>query len=257
MIDLHIHSNHSDGTDSVINILKKANKLNLSAISITDHDTLEAYKELENISISNYYSGRLIPGVEIKTTFKNLPIELLAYNFDINKFNLCECVNLRRKQQIQNSYLQNFIKIGKSMGIKSKNNFVISDNKHFAAITYYREICRYPENYKIIPELLNDLPENFYRNTSCNKNSPFYIDETLDNIDINSIINDVHKCNGKVFLAHPFEYKIANIESFLGDFLTHINIDGIECYYSNFSKEQTSYLISLCENYKKLMSGRK
>lgn len=257
MIDLHIHSNHSDGSESIINILKEASELNLSAISITDHDTLGAYKELKKINISDYYSGKLIPGVEIKTTFKKIPIELLAYNFDIDKFNLCKCVNQKRKQQIQNLYLQNFIKIGKSMGIKSKDNFIINNDKQFAAITYYREICKYPENYKIIPKLLNDLPENFYRNTSCNKNSPFYIDESLDTIDINLIINDIHKCNGKAFLAHPFEYKIDNIETFLDEFLTHVNIDGIECFYSNFSQKQTSYLISLCKNYKKLISGRK
>lgn len=257
MIDLHIHSNHSDGTDSVLEILKKAHALNLSAISITDHDTLEAYNELENISVSNYYSGQVIPGAEIKTTFRDIPIELLAYNFDINQFKLCKCVNPLRKQQIQNSYLQNFIKIGKSLGIKSKDNIKINDNKHFAAITYYREICKYPENYEIIPNLLNDLPENFYRNTSCNKNSPFYIDETSDNISINSIISDVHKCNGKVFLAHPFEYKLDNLKTFLHDFLADIDIDGIECIYSRFSQQQTLYLISLCRKYKKLISGRK
>ena len=39
MIDLHIHTTNSDGSDSVIDVLKKAEKLGLTHISITDHDT--------------------------------------------------------------------------------------------------------------------------------------------------------------------------------------------------------------------------
>ena len=46
MIDLHIHSTNSDGTDSIQEILQKAQKLNLNYISITDHDTCDGYKEL-------------------------------------------------------------------------------------------------------------------------------------------------------------------------------------------------------------------
>jgi predicted metal-dependent phosphoesterase TrpH len=49
MIDLHIHTISSDGTDTVSNILKKANKLNIEALSITDHNSLAAYLELESI----------------------------------------------------------------------------------------------------------------------------------------------------------------------------------------------------------------
>ncbi|HIS17020.1 MAG TPA: PHP domain-containing protein, partial [Candidatus Coprovivens excrementavium] len=37
MIDLHMHTIFSDGTDSVEEILKKAKKANLEIISITDH----------------------------------------------------------------------------------------------------------------------------------------------------------------------------------------------------------------------------
>lgn len=48
MIDLHLHTNHSDGTDSVKTLLKKAQEKGLDVISITDHDSLGAYFEIEN-----------------------------------------------------------------------------------------------------------------------------------------------------------------------------------------------------------------
>ena len=53
MIDLHIHSNNSDGTDSVEEILKKAQQLDLEYISITDHDNCDVYDFLKKIDVKN------------------------------------------------------------------------------------------------------------------------------------------------------------------------------------------------------------
>ena len=65
MIDLHIHTTNSDGTDSVEEILKKAEKLKLNYISISDHDTCKGYDELKNIDVESIYSGKIIPGIEL------------------------------------------------------------------------------------------------------------------------------------------------------------------------------------------------
>ena len=85
MIDLHIHTNNSDGSDSVIEVLKKAEKLGLKTISITDHDTCRAYEELKNIDIKKYYSGNIIKGVELRCFYNRRIIELLGYNIDPQK----------------------------------------------------------------------------------------------------------------------------------------------------------------------------
>ena len=46
MIDLHMHTTYSDGTESCTTVLKKCQEKNLNYISITDHNTALAYKEL-------------------------------------------------------------------------------------------------------------------------------------------------------------------------------------------------------------------
>ena len=56
MIDLHIHTTYSAGTDSVIDVLQKAEKLGLRAIAITDHENCDAYKELAKIDVGKYFS---------------------------------------------------------------------------------------------------------------------------------------------------------------------------------------------------------
>ncbi len=85
MIDLHMHTNYSDGTDTVIELLQNAEKANLEIISITDHNTAAAYEELEKIDVAQYYGGRIIPGIEINTKVLGVPIEILGYGIDYKK----------------------------------------------------------------------------------------------------------------------------------------------------------------------------
>ena len=56
MIDLHMHTNYSDGTDDIISFLQKAEGNELEIISITDHNTVKSYYELEELNISDYFS---------------------------------------------------------------------------------------------------------------------------------------------------------------------------------------------------------
>jgi len=64
-IDLHIHSTASDGTVSPPEILQLALQQNLSAIAITDHDTLDGVKEALACGIPR--SLQFLTGIEISS----------------------------------------------------------------------------------------------------------------------------------------------------------------------------------------------
>ena len=81
MIDLHMHTTYSDGSQSVEDILKACEKIGLEYISITDHNTCAAYYE-EAFSNNNIFTGKIIRGCEISAAFQNKSIEILAYNID-------------------------------------------------------------------------------------------------------------------------------------------------------------------------------
>ena len=87
MVDLHLHTNNSDGSDTVIELLQKAENAGLEIISITDHDNCFAYKELKNIDVSNYFSGKIIRGVELAAGYDGMEVELLGYGIDTDKLN--------------------------------------------------------------------------------------------------------------------------------------------------------------------------
>ena len=78
MIDLHMHTIYSDGTDSVEELLKKANALNLDIISITDHDSCDAYYELENILLDIWLS--YVTSYVINIIHKDIISPTLEYN---------------------------------------------------------------------------------------------------------------------------------------------------------------------------------
>lgn len=251
MIDLHIHSTFSDGTDSVENILRKAEKLNIEMISITDHDIIDAYEKIKDKNIRKLFSRRIITGVEIKTVFENAPIEVLAYDFDYEKLKKSQMFNKDRGILIQKKYLEYLKTVGRKLGLRFKDEIELVN---FASPSFYDELIKYKENFNILPEL-NEKREKFYRLTQSNRNSPFFIDETKDVYNINYIIDKIHECKGKVFLAHVYEYKLENHEEFIKNLFNNTSIDGVECYYSTFSKDKTERLINICKENNKFISG--
>ena len=120
MIDLHVHTTYSDGADSLIEVLKKAEEMELSYISITDHDNCNAYKELKNIDIKKYYTGTIIPGIEIKCGYKGRLIEILGYKIDTEKMQDWADVYYKdkTKTQLQKKYFDILYKNCKEMGLK-------------------------------------------------------------------------------------------------------------------------------------------
>lgn len=79
MIDLHLHTIYSDGSDEPEEILRKADRIGLRYISITDHDSLGAYENLDSRTLSRLYAGVLIPGCEFSVAHNKMPIEVLGY----------------------------------------------------------------------------------------------------------------------------------------------------------------------------------
>lgn len=81
MIDLHAHSNRSDGRDSPAELVRKAARSGVSILAITDHDTTDGWQE----ALASARSERigLIPGIEVSTRSsildRSISVHILAY----------------------------------------------------------------------------------------------------------------------------------------------------------------------------------
>ncbi len=256
MIDLHIHTNHSDGTDSVEELLKKAELKKLEIISITDHDSVGAYYELEkNPEIRNLYSGKIIVGGEFKSCYDKVPIEILGYGIDYKKMKIHNI----DMQKMQNTILEKLKSVCKKLGLKydeEKTYIDMNDNmKKYAAYTLGKELLNHEENMKIIKEIGEFIPETFFRVHSSNAESPFYVDETIYSISIDELISRIHEAGGLAFLAHGFIYPFKEKDKTIEKILTTTEIDGMECIYTLFSEEERKKACELCKKHNKYMSG--
>ena len=89
IIDLHIHTNCSDGAMTPKDIIDEAVKNGVSILSIADHDTVDAYSD-ELFQYAKSKNILIIPAVEISTKIKKCGIHVLGYNFDLhNKTFFC------------------------------------------------------------------------------------------------------------------------------------------------------------------------
>lgn len=79
-IDLHAHSNRSDGTDSPRELIAHAVEANLDVVAITDHDVTAGWDEAQEAA--DEYGIRLIKGIEISTEIDGRSFHLLAYEPD-------------------------------------------------------------------------------------------------------------------------------------------------------------------------------
>jgi predicted metal-dependent phosphoesterase TrpH len=75
--DLHVHTSHSDGSCSPVEVVRAAHSVGLSALAITDHDTFSAVPiavaEAQRLRIE------LIPAVEMTVGFEKRQLHMLAY----------------------------------------------------------------------------------------------------------------------------------------------------------------------------------
>ncbi len=79
-IDLHTHSDKSDGTDSPADLVAKAAAAGLEVVALTDHDSTEGWDEA--VAASQRVGIELVKGIEISTKLHGKSIHLLGYEFD-------------------------------------------------------------------------------------------------------------------------------------------------------------------------------
>jgi 3',5'-nucleoside bisphosphate phosphatase len=93
-IDLHTHSNRSDGTDPVDVLIAHAQQAGLDVIALTDHDTADGWTDgrraAEELEIG------FVPGIEISCKLRGISVHLLGYLLDPSQPELAEELRIVR-----------------------------------------------------------------------------------------------------------------------------------------------------------------
>lgn len=93
-IDLHTHSNASDGTDSPAGLVRAAHAAGLDVVALTDHDTTAGWAEAAGALPALSRGLQLVRGTEISCLHEGMSLHLLAYLFDPRHPGLAEAIAL-------------------------------------------------------------------------------------------------------------------------------------------------------------------
>lgn len=252
MIDLHTHTKYSDGTWNVKELLKNAENANVEILSITDHDTVSAYKEMKEFDYKKYFSGKIIKGIEFSTVYDGVFFHLLAYDFDTEKMEEFLKSNYKKPNLDKEfNYMMNSCK---------KNNVIIDDINYYDRSKYpvsiiWQEIKKHNENKKLFSEEEWKDEDIFFNSCVTNKDFPVALDMSIHYPKADVVTKKVRELGGKTFVAHVFKYKLKDTFDFLNKLTKDKVIDGVEVYHSYFNDEQIKKLNDYCIKNNLLMSG--
>ncbi|MDO5569370.1 MAG: PHP domain-containing protein [bacterium] len=238
-IDLHIHSIYSDGRFTPNEIIETAKKNNVGILSITDHDTIDAYRETLEID-----DMILINGVEISAFYKSKKgiktlIHILGYDLDFNDKELLLLLeNLKDyRYEVNKKYLLDLMK---------KYNYLSTDIlKSIDCSKYYRlwwAIQQYMQSAQYSEEEILTIKKY------CRHNYPFYPEYDIES---KKAIEAIKNAKGIPVIAHPYEYHLSDLEfkRMLRE-LIDFGLEGIETYHSECPLEYMNKLRMLVESYK-------
>ncbi len=224
MIDLHIHTTASDGIYSLEQIIKKAEDAKLSAIAITDHDTIKSAERIPTINTSI----EVIPGIELSVydnTLGYMDLHVVGLFLDTKSPELLSTLTglSKERDDQKKAIISKLNKLGYQITFEDAKKFAKSSmgRPHIAKAL----IEKYPDKFKSIPQVFDEL---------LDAGQPGFAERT-NFFSLEEAINVIHAASGKAILAHPFLFTEIrsckyDLEKLLNDF-KRLGGDGIESVY--------------------------
>ncbi len=246
-IDLHVHSNYSDGTLSPTELVALAMEKKLSAFALTDHDTVDGVEEALTAARKASTSGHsitVIPGAEISAAYMGQDIHILGLFLDYHNPQLKKTLQAaanerdnRNKKMCKNLQAAGIpITVEK---MKEDCQDAVLTRAHFAKFML-------KEGY------VSSIKEAFDK--YLDSSSPYYV--TREYLTPETAVKLILGAGGFPVLAHPLLYKLSptQLEALITS-LKDYGLKGIEAIYSNNVNNDEAYVRSLARKYNLFITG--
>ena len=236
LIDLHVHSTASDGSLTPTEVVNRAAGLGLTAMALTDHDTVsgidEALKAAKNLDME------VIPGIEVSCIYKEKEIHILGLYIDHT-----------------NPELLSFLKEASRKRYDRNMEMLAAFNKDGFEITVEDLHCGTPKTVITRAHFARALLKRGYVSSVdqafrkyLNPDRPYYRSREL--ITPEEVLNALQAAGGFPVLAHPLQYKLgwAGTEELVSMLKEH-GLCGLECFHSSNNQDESGKLRKLAKKY--------
>ena len=230
IIDLHIHSAASDGSDPIPELLKKLKEAGIEIFSVTDHDTMDGALEMDALASGDL---RYIRGIEFSCITPRGKCHILGYGYDPGDPVFLDA--LEQGRQLRQEKLRRRID-----GLESQVGITLTAEE--ARWLHSQKSPGKPHLGRILMErgLAADL-----KTAITTYINPF--DRGSDRIDAATAIRAIVHAGGIPVWAHPLggegEKRLTEAQFFAQlELLIALGIQGMECHYARYTPTEAAFL---------------
>lgn len=244
-IDLHTHSNCSDGSYSVKELIDYAHDKGLSAIALTDHDTVAGLDEGIAYAAGKYPDMEFVPGIEYSTVEEGKDVHIVGLYI-----NHRDEAYQKKLQEFKDSRINRNIKMCKKLteeaGIPitydelvEKNPGAVITRAHYAKLIMEKGYVK--SRQEVFDRLIGD-------------NCPYFVPR--EKILPEQAIEHILQAGGVPILAHPILYRMSDerLENLVKR-LKAAGLMGLEAIYSTYEPREERDMKALAGKYDLLVSG--
>ena len=250
MVDLHVHSTRSDGTYTPRELLDYAMEKGLTAMALTDHDTVDglgeilAYAEELKNRAEAFQIPEIVPGIELSTEYQGRDIHIVGLYINI------EAPEFKK-------YLQDFI------DSRTTRNIKMCELLRGAGIdiTYEALTEEFPDSvitrahyakYMLRHGYIKSMAEAFDRYVG--DHCPYFVPR--EKVTPAQGVQLILEAGGIPILAHPILYHMsdARLDALVAE-LKEVGLMGIEAIYSTYNTAEERQIRALAAKYDLLISG--
>lgn len=235
-VDLHVHTNASDGSLSPDRVVEIAAGLGLTAIAITDHDTTDAVAEA--LAAGRRHNLAVVPGIELSTVFEQTSPHVLLYFVSPDEPRLVSLIGARRAARRRR--LMAILERLEKLGVVITLDELGPDSD--APLGRFHIACA-----MLKKGLVNDIPDAFSKYLA--EGRPAY--QAIPGLEADEVVRVGRAIGAVSSLAHPgLSVDDRSIEK-----LAAAGLDGIEVVSSKHSPAERRHYLALARRLGLLVTG--
>ncbi len=240
--DLHMHTNHSDGTLNPTELARLAKDQGVDAVALTDHDTVTGIGEL--VEETNRLGLEAIAGVELSAKFSPGTLHILGYGFDVKGPIREKLIEFQKARAERNPVIFERLK-AMGMPLTLEEVKEISQAKNQVGRPHIAKAMEAKGYVKTYAEAFDKY---------LTKGGPAYVPKAAwsaqDCIDL------IHESGGVAVIAHPIQMKLQgmNLREKIKE-LAEMGLDGLEVIHPDHNAGEQKGFTRLAEEFDLLTTG--